>query len=176
MKILLLRHGMTKGNLERKYIGTTDEGLLEQEKERLLKKRQEGYYPTADLVFTSPMKRCMETAELLYPKQKKLLVPSFAECDFGLFEGKNYEQLKEEEPYQRWLLSNGTLDFPDGEGISHFKKRCVSGFYEMLDRVKEEREWKSFRKTRKELTIACIVHGGTIMSVLEALAVPEKLF
>ena len=28
MKIILIRHGMTEGNLKRRYIGTTDEDLI----------------------------------------------------------------------------------------------------------------------------------------------------
>ena len=28
MKLLLLRHGATKGNLEKRYIGKTEEGLF----------------------------------------------------------------------------------------------------------------------------------------------------
>lgn len=176
MEILLLRHGMTKGNLEKKYIGTTDEGLLAQEKDRLLEKSRGGCYPKADMVFTSPMRRCMETAELLYPALEKHFVESFVECDFGLFEGKNYEQLKEEAAYQKWLLSNGTMDFPKGEGISHFKSRCVSGFFEMLSKVQGKMKEERKEGIRGETTVACIVHGGTIMSILEALAVPEKSY
>ena len=35
MKLWLIRHGMTKGNQEHRYVGTTDEDLLPEEKERL---------------------------------------------------------------------------------------------------------------------------------------------
>lgn len=35
----------------------------------------------------------------------------FRECDFGIFEGKNYEELKENRDYQRWLDSGGVLPF-----------------------------------------------------------------
>lgn len=59
MKIYLIRHGKTKGNLEERYIGRTDEPLCEAGRENL-KKYQ---YPQVEMVFTSPMKRCMQTAE-----------------------------------------------------------------------------------------------------------------
>ena len=53
MKIYLIRHGKTKGNLEERYIGRTDEPLCEAGRENL-KKYQ---YPQVEMVFTSPMKR-----------------------------------------------------------------------------------------------------------------------
>ena len=35
MKIVLIRHGKTKGNVERRYVGTTNEGVLREELDRL---------------------------------------------------------------------------------------------------------------------------------------------
>lgn len=65
MKILLIRHGMTKGNAEHRYVGSTDEGLLPEERERLLTLAKTGRYK-ADKVLVSPMRRCIETAEILF--------------------------------------------------------------------------------------------------------------
>ena len=36
------------------------------------------------------MRRCLETAEILYPGIRSEIVPDFRECDFGTFEYKNY--------------------------------------------------------------------------------------
>ena len=63
MKVVLIRHSKTAGNLLGRYIGTTDEPLCE-EGIRLLENRS---YPAAELVYVSPMKRCRETAALIYP-------------------------------------------------------------------------------------------------------------
>ena len=62
MKVVLIRHSKTAGNLMGRYIGTTDEPLCE-EGIRLLENRS---YPAAELVYVSPMKRCRETAALIY--------------------------------------------------------------------------------------------------------------
>ena len=54
------------------------------------------------------------------------------ECDFGDFENKSYEDLKDNPDYQKWLDSNGELPFPNGETHEEFKNRCKDGFFESL--------------------------------------------
>ena len=65
MKLWLIRHGMTKGNQEHRYVGATDEGILPEEKERLQAKAADlDAHPT--IVFVSPARRCRETAACLF--------------------------------------------------------------------------------------------------------------
>ena len=59
MKITLIRHGMTKGNEEKRYIGTTDEDLSPSGVRALLEAKEAGRYPKADLLYISPMRRCV---------------------------------------------------------------------------------------------------------------------
>ena len=83
MKIIFIRHGKTGGNLRKAYIGRTDESLCSKGISELEKKR----YPAADIVVSSPMKRCIETAEIIYPKVPVKIYDDLRECDFGDFEG-----------------------------------------------------------------------------------------
>ena len=100
MRWILIRHGLTQGNLESRYIGChTDEPLCEKGIEALKEKR----YPPVQRVFSSPMKRCLETAAILYPSVPVEIVPAFRECDFGLFENKNYLELNGRQDYQAWI-------------------------------------------------------------------------
>ena len=78
LEVLLLRHGQTQGNLEKRYIGKTDEPLLLDDTESMrkisaLQKRleQEGIAGSQKL-FVSPMLRCRQTAELLFPGQEQV--------------------------------------------------------------------------------------------------------
>ena len=82
---------------------------------------------------------------------------------FGAFEGHNCEELKADvRIYQAWIDGNGTLPFPQGESRRTVQRRCVEGFCELLKEV-----W-----TREKLpaSLALIVHGGTIMALLDAFA------
>ena len=159
MEIILIRHFMTQGNIERRYIGTTDEPLLPGQPVRRR-------YPAAGAVAVSPLRRCIETAERIYPDVTKYVCRELRECDFGMFENKNYEELKDHPDYQRWLDSGGKLPFPEGEGMDAFCERCVKGFCNMTGRFIEE----GCR------TAAFVVHGGTIMAVLDRFAHHEEGF
>ncbi len=158
MVISFIRHGKTNGNLEKRYIGRTDEPLSPIGRNELF----EMQYPDCDIVISSPMKRCIETAEIIYPGKKIILVKGLEECDFGDFEGKNYLELSVNPDYQKWIDSGGTLPFPNGENTENFKKRCIAAFE------------KAVRKYSDVGVISFVVHGGTIMSVLEKYAVPKK--
>lgn len=145
MKVVLIRHGMTDGNYKRRYIGTTDESLRDT-------KCIEGQYPGCDRVVSSPMKRCIETARFIYPDKELVICEKLRECDFGDFENKSYEDLKDDAYYRKWLDSGGTLPFPNGEAHADFTKRCVQGFYELLT----------------DADTAFVIHGGCIMAIMQS--------
>ncbi len=168
LKMAFIRHGMTFGNEEKRYIGRTDEGLSDKGKNEILEKKQGQIYPQADVVYASPMKRCVKTAELIYSDKDLSLAKDWTEIDFGDFEGKNYKELSGNEDYQRWIDSNGELPFPNGESKEGFIERCKK---EMTYVCKSyiERKMKNSNKKMKQKNlcdIAAVVHGGTIMAVL----------
>lgn len=166
MELILIRHLKTPGNEKRQYIGSTDEDLSEQEVLNFKKKSKQASYPQVQQVIVSPMKRCVQTAELIYLNMQIQLEPLLKECDFGIFEGKTYEELKDRAEYQAWLDSGGTIAFPEGEEQKEFRSRCVRGMLCQVDRLcKEHVE-----------SVAFVVHGGTIMAVLEQLAEDQKDF
>ena len=150
MRIWLIRHFQTQGNLERRYIGRTDEPILPGQTGSIL--------CCPEKIITSPMLRCRQTARLLFQKEPDLICENFREKDFGRFEGKNYEELKDDPGYQRWLDSNGTIPFPEGEGQETFFERTRLGFEQMMEHLMD-------LQCREA---AFVVHGGTIMAVLSA--------
>ena len=166
MELILIRHLKTPGNEKRQYIGSTDEALSEQEVQNFVQKQKRENYPPVQQVIISPMKRCIQTAELIYPKNQITQEELLKECDFGIFEGKTYEDLKDRTEYQAWLDSGGTIAFPEGEEQKEFRLRCVKGMLCQVDRLCEE----------NVESVAFVVHGGTIMAVLEQLAEEQKDF
>ena len=154
MKWVLIRHGQTQGNLEQRYIGSgTDEPLCAKGKEALAASA----YPAVRRVFASPMKRCIETARLIYPHIEPEIVEDFRECDFGAFENKSYAELSGRGDYQAWIDSGGEMPFPGGESRADFAARCVAAF-EHLDAQEDT---------------ALVVHGGTIMAIMASFAAPK---
>ena len=158
IKLVMIRHGATPSNKEHRYLGRTDEGLSMEGKYIL--QAAKNTYPSIDYLFTSPMRRCIQTARILYPKQEIFVISEWVEMDFGDFEGKNYVELKENEYYQKWIDSNGTLPFPNGESREDFIERCKQGFYKMLLQLKSQNQ------INRAMTAGVVIHGGTIMSLL----------
>ncbi|ABX41487.1 histidine phosphatase family protein [Lachnoclostridium phytofermentans] len=179
-RIALIRHGLTKGNLSKCYIGKTDEPLCEEGINELLLKKERGCYPSTENIYCSPMLRCQMTANLIYPNRELKFVHDFRECDFGLFEGKNYKQLSNEPLYQQWIDSNGTMPFPSGEAREEFEHRCREAYRKVINEVFTETSMKNMGRTdnriisEKEADAALIVHGGTIMAILSAFAKEKK--
>jgi alpha-ribazole phosphatase len=157
---ILIRHGATKSNKEHRYLGKTDESLSREGEIQLVEYKKLQLYPNIDFLFTSPMKRCIQTAEILYPKLQPVEIKEWKEMDFGVFEGKNYMELQGDKRYQAWIDSNGTLPFPGGESREKFIARCDKGFQNMIEKVKQMKEDEG------QKTIGMIVHGGTIMALL----------
>ena len=172
----LIRHGMTPGNEEHRYIGRTDEPLSQKGREQLLTLQKKGVYPAAACVAASPLERCRQTAELLYPGQAPCVFDQFREMDFGAFEGHNYEELKADVRYQAWIDSNGTLPFPNGESMDAFKSRCLEAFARIVEEVSgAEQEWIASGKTGI-FRAGIVVHGGTIMAILEQYGYPKAAY
>lgn len=146
MKVILIRHAATRGNRLRRYIGVTDEDI---ESADCLRRD----YPECDRVIASPMKRCIQTAKLIYPEKKLTICQKLRECDFGGFENKSYEDLKNDREYKKWLESGGKQPFPNGEAHEDFKRRSVEGFYETL---------------QEGGSLAYVIHGGCIMAIMQA--------
>ena len=104
MEIVLIRHGATAGNIEKRYIGTTDEPLCDTGMVQIQEYMRAGCYPQVQALYVSPLKRCRQTAEFIYHDTKQIIVQDFRECDFGKFEGKNYKELTGDEYYQLSLI------------------------------------------------------------------------
>ena len=162
LKIWLIRHGMTEGNRHQRYIGVTDEPLCE-EGRKLLRKFT---YPKPQAVFVSPLKRCLETAAILFDDPKVRIIDQLAECNFGEFENKNYKELSGDPRYQAWIDSNGMMAFPGGESKEECAARNIEGFQRAVTAC--------IRENIEEA--AMVVHGGTIMNIMEAYALPKKAF
>ena len=150
MKIHMLRHGQTMANITYTYAGITDTPLSEAGIELLKKQREKGGYPDiTDLdVYTSGLSRTEQTLELLYGDVPHSIDTDFMEMNFGEFEGKTYDDLKDTKSYQAWVSSNHmTTRCPGGENGTEVVERILRG----IERITAK---------GREALIVC--HGGVI--------------
>lgn len=160
LSVQLIRHARTAGNESGRYIGSTDEPLSPDGKAELGRWICAGAYRPVDAVFSSPMRRCLETASLIFADMCPQIVPKLAECRFGAFEGKTYEELRDDAVYRRWIASDGRSAVPGGEDSASFRSRCRKGFEQMVEMA----------FARGCGRVAAVVHGGSIMAILERFA------
>ena len=158
-KIYLIRHGKTRANEEHLYCGSTDLPLSENGKAELEKIKYD--IDVENTVFiTSGMRRTKETLETLFGDVPHYTDTRFREIDFGIFELKSYEQLKDNAEYKKWLDGDNFANIPpQGESGEQMKKRVLEAFSEVTECGKD---------------VAIITHGGVIAAVMEHLFADEN--
>ena len=162
-KIYLIRNGLTQGALEGRYIGHTDESLCEEGKKQLVELSTTGYYPDVEAVFSSPLKRCLETSSIIYPDKEPIILSELTECNFGEFEGMTADELSDNEDFAKWLRGGNDAAPPFGESNGQFSTRICNGFIKIIEGL--------LKTGTRECAI--ITHGGIIMSLLAAFGLPE---
>ncbi|MFH0839374.1 MAG: histidine phosphatase family protein, partial [Candidatus Omnitrophota bacterium] len=154
-RLLLIRHGETKYNLNRCYCGLSDpplnaSGISQAES-------LSGQLKDFDiaLVYSSDLKRTMQTAEIVFPVHQIKTMPEFREFNFGVFEGLNYTEIAEKYPgfYHDWLINPLHVSIPKGERFTDFKNRVNNALSLVIS-------------LNRNKTIALVTHSGPIRLIL----------
>lgn len=149
MTIYLIRHGKTAANEQHLYCGSTDLSLSENGIQEL----KTLSYAVGEAEFiTSGMRRTNETLKILFGDVTYRIERDFREIDFGIFEMKSYEQLKNDSAYQSWLTGDNFANVPPGgESGKAMTQRVMAAYHLQNDNT------------------VVITHGGVIAAIMEAL-------
>lgn len=163
-KFHLIRHGLTEANEKGIYCGSgTDLPLSEEGRSELRRLADETRYPYVDAVFTSPLLRARESAEILFPECETVVCESITEASFGRFEGRSLEELKHDEEFCRWAAPKSGF-VPEGvEPAESFFRRVVDGFVGIVNEAMS----KGMR------SCAVVTHVDVISLIMAALAYPK---
>lgn len=163
-KIYLIRHGLTEANIRGQYVGNrTDLPLCDEGVDELRALRDTVDYPDIQRLYTSPMLRCRQTANIIYPDTDYTVIDEFAEYDFGDFEGKTASELEKDESFALW--TSGKISAPPGgESTDNFIRRLALGFRAVVEDMMREGVSNA----------GVIMHGGAIMMLLSSCAVPRR--
>ena len=163
MELIFVRHGTTQGNLERRFIGVLDIPLAPEGEE--LARKVAPTLPAVEHVYRSPMLRCRQTADLLWPDVEKTVIDELHETDFGPFEGKNHEELKDDPLYQQWISADGDFSaLPVGESAEDCARRMVEGF----------RKLTADAQAHGYQRVGVVSHGGALMNLFSKLGTPQR--
>lgn len=161
--IHLIRHGAIDETLSGKYIGTTDARLSDKGKMALRKLDFSCRYPHTQVVFTSPLKRCTETCQVLYPDVKPLVIANLSECNFGEWEGKTADELQNDADFKKWLAGDNSVKPPKGESNADFVRRICRMFESIVEGLMKTGTTES----------VIVTHGGVIMTLLAVYGLPQ---
>ena len=157
------RHGITKGNLNAQYIGRTDYPLTMDSISELRNIKAKYHYPHVQAVFTSPLKRCTESADIMFPKNNPIVINDFVEYSFGEFEECTAKDLENNEDFLKWIRGDMHARPPYGESNAEFTHRVCDAFEKVVD---------GLIKTQTE-TCAIVGHAGVLMTILACYGLPE---
>ncbi len=164
-RLYLIRHGITKGNEQGLYMGAgTNESLSEEGKNRLLQLKELFTYPNVNTVFSSPMARAIESAQVLFESaQDKIIIDDLRENHFGEFEGRNIKSLVDDENFKKWIDPKVKYTPQGGESGQAFHVRCNDVIMRMFEHLMKNNIEQA----------ACVTHGGVIMSMLAQRSMPR---
>lgn len=163
-KMHLIRTGSTFDGSARRYVGQADLPLSLSGAEELEAMREGFRYPGVEMVFTSPLRRCVETAEILYPDLLAETLPGLMDMRLGAFEGRTYEELRDGEAFEAWMRDSSRNTPPGGEDALSFQKRTIGAVRDIFRRMMGERMQN----------VAVVTHGGVIMSLLTGICLPKR--
>ncbi len=150
-RLLLIRHGQTAWNLEKRYCGFIDIGLnaegINQAKCLSMKLTGEKIHK----VYSSDRKRAVQTAEIVFHACTPEKIPDLREVHFGVFEGLTYKEIMEQYPeiYMKWIENPYSVVIPKGEDLRDFKARVITVFKDII-------------ALNQDKTVAVFSHGGVI--------------
>jgi broad specificity phosphatase PhoE len=150
-KLILIRHGQTSWNREKKYCGAKDIWLDATGKVQARKLAARLKNEPVDIVYSSNRRRALQTARLIFGKVPIKLEPGLREIHFGVFEGMDHHSIMKKYPliYKKWLKDPFVNSIPRGESLKDFRKRIVFTIKKIIS-------------LNKGKTIAAVCHGGAI--------------
>ena len=161
-KIYLIRHGLTEANEKGLYIGRSDYPLSAEGLTQLLQMKEVYTYPVPRRFYAPDLMRCRQTLEVLFPHCEVKEVPGLTECDFGQWEGKGFQELKQDPVFQDWIAGK-TGEIPEGENASDFQHRVMEAFEETVTDILKSGETES---------VVC-VPGGVLMLIMTVYGLPK---
>ncbi|KWX74330.1 hypothetical protein AML91_15910 [Paenibacillus jilunlii] len=168
LELVLIRHGHTLWNKERRYLGSTDLALLPESRAELAALRQQpelagGFWR----VYCSDMRRCRETLDLIAPAlmHNAIYDSRLREMSFGSWEGHTYEQLQHLPQYRSWIDDPAAVTPPGGEAWSAFTGR-VEHFVSGLLQAAAAAPGLKNGSHAGPLRVLVVTHGGIIRQLL----------
>jgi broad specificity phosphatase PhoE len=168
--LVLVRHGVTHYNLERRFQGQTDIPLSDEGREeaRALRARLANLADLAHLfddgrtlVASSDLKRAHETAELAFGVPGRAIATDarLRELSFGVFEGLTRDEIDARYPEMMaaWVNGDDTIAIEGGETRAQARARGLASIFDLTQRATDAQDH-----------VVVVTHGGLMRQVIRA--------
>jgi broad specificity phosphatase PhoE len=135
--VFLLRHGETPWNKLGRIMGRTQVPLGADGIQQIQKIVPLIATLELDAIYTSPLRRAVQTAKLVATGTKLPISKSegLTEIAFGEWTGRHFDELIDNELYRRFIKSPATTLLPGGETISDVQRRGLKVIDEAAQKV-----------------------------------------
>lgn len=154
VEFVLVRHGQTPGNRDKRYVGKVDQPLSEEGRAEAM---AAGAHPDVERVYVSTLRRTHETAAIMFPNAEQIVVEGVQEMDFGVFSGRSADEMADDPEYRAWVDSGCMTQCPGGESYDVFSQRICDSLAHLLSQA----------CARGDRQLVMVAHGGTMMAFLD---------
>ncbi|WP_339122062.1 histidine phosphatase family protein [Fusobacterium nucleatum] len=137
-KLILIRHGQTEMNAQSLYFGKLNPPLNDLGISQAYQAREKLLNIDYDNIYSSPLERAKQTAEICNYLDKDIVYDSnLEEINFGIFEGLTFKEISEKYPVEVKKMKEDwkEYNYVTGESPKEMLQRAVS-FLEILDYTK----------------------------------------
>lgn len=161
MKVYLIRHGETTGDIENRYGGSFNDHLTEKGQEQIKATAQRLVGKEIELILSSPLIRASETAQIIKNVIKVPVeyIDGLRERHYGVLSGLTKEEANQKYPEAVKLHEDYKNTDPEGESYEDFYQRVTEAFKSIT-----EKDYK---------TIALTIHSGPIKVIYRSLGKGE---
>ncbi|HEY9807636.1 MAG TPA: histidine phosphatase family protein [Candidatus Obscuribacterales bacterium] len=137
-RLLLVRHGETEWNRQKRFQGQIDVPLNDNGREQARQAAEFLRSVSIDVAVSSSMQRPKETAEIIlqhHPGVELKLEDELQEISHGLWEGKLESEIEAEFPgeLQRWQATPEAVQMPEGENLQQVWDRAIAAWYAIVE-------------------------------------------
>lgn len=137
-EIILARHGETEWNVEEIFRGRIDVALNETGVRQAQLLAQYLAKPKAEIIYSSPLKRALQTAEAIarHHHLEVSLAPALIDFNFGQWQGLSVPEVKSQYPdlFGEWASHPDRVSIPDGESLDDVRARAMALVDEVIVR------------------------------------------
>jgi alpha-ribazole phosphatase len=167
MRLILVRHGATKWNQERRIQGVSDLGLNETGKKQAEALARALKDVKVDVIYTSPLRRARETARAInrFHQVEVVTLDGLKELDVGEVDGMTYDEMRlnHSEFFTKWMSDFTSVRLPGGGTVPELRDRCCTT---IQDIVKKQEAGTGGKCDDEDKVVVAVTHFFPIICII----------